>query len=505
MEINGLWEKLEPRESTLQTLKRDLSEGKVPELPFFIVDQTAAKNAIGTKLANIDGNRMLTNMIVGQYGNGKTNLLKYLQLFFQNNNELATVLYSRADVEQPDIILFLLRLLQDKFTDELISNINTIKLTDGLLPELANDFDDNFAAIKEYATKLFASTNTDEDTRKLIYLGTGRLYTINHWGQYELQQLQNFNRREILVLFLNILAKNNCYIIFAIDEIEKIHEKSKLRLNQFLTAYRELIDLSNKIKGHLLISCFTDAAGQSLLQSVNEAFYTRIKPDILELPPITQRDDLNTLLDYLNDLFGKPKGDIQPLVPVIEKKKHQRNRDLLRHCIELLLAGVEKGSLDDLLKGNGLTELYNEKLQELEMEGVLSLIHQRFFDPLQYYLEANYLLEDDNKLDKRNNVFVDEVNDRIQLFFFNENSDKDDVSKRVINQVAKYDKDAIIYAPVKLELSNSAIILENSDRKFDILDYEPKELFVLLMMFKDNFDRQEAIGKVIESYTNRYL
>src|SRR4051812_28893513 len=121
MEINALWDKLAPKTNTLEILKKDLQEGKVPELPYFIVDQKDAKLAIKSQLQNIDQNRMLTNMVRAQYGNGKTNLLKYLQLFF--NGFTAgdiKVLYSRADVEQPDLILFLLKIVQDNYTDNLI-------------------------------------------------------------------------------------------------------------------------------------------------------------------------------------------------------------------------------------------------------------------------------------------------------------------------------------------------------------------------------------------------
>ena len=39
MEIEKLWNKINPIETTVEQLKRDLQEGKVPELPYFIVER----------------------------------------------------------------------------------------------------------------------------------------------------------------------------------------------------------------------------------------------------------------------------------------------------------------------------------------------------------------------------------------------------------------------------------------------------------------------------------
>lgn len=39
MEIEKLWNKINPIETTVEQLKRDLQEGKVPELPYFIVEK----------------------------------------------------------------------------------------------------------------------------------------------------------------------------------------------------------------------------------------------------------------------------------------------------------------------------------------------------------------------------------------------------------------------------------------------------------------------------------
>lgn len=43
MNIEKLWSKINPIETTVEQLKRDLQEGKVPELPYFIVGMDDAK------------------------------------------------------------------------------------------------------------------------------------------------------------------------------------------------------------------------------------------------------------------------------------------------------------------------------------------------------------------------------------------------------------------------------------------------------------------------------
>lgn len=514
MLINGLWEKLEPRKENLDTLRKDLAEGKVPELPYFIVDQEEVKEAISSKLKDIDGARMQTSLIISPYGNGKTNLLKYLKLFFEKNisEYNIDVIYSRADIEQPDVILLMLKLIQNKYTDLLIEVIKIIRNQEDIGSNLANNFDDNFSAIEEYTKQLFNDSLSDEDLRKLIYLGTGRLYTKGHFNNFGLEQLQNFNRREILVLFLNILAERKKYIIFAIDEVEKVIEKSKLRFNQFLTSYRELIDLFNKIKGHFIITCLTDAQGTARIQLANEAFYTRVKPDIKELPAINKREDIRILSEYLNELFGTQKNDeeldkiVTQLYKFNKEPHNQINRYLIRQTVDLLVGSNITLPLEGLLRENNLSQLFDSTHEKLELAGVYKSLHQKFFDPLEYYLENNFFLDNGGVVERRDyQAFIDEVNNKVHYFIFNEDSDIVNINKRVNALINEYQRDIIIYSPIKLELKNSSIELDDTNYKFQIVDYEANKLFVLLNMYRDNFENQDKIGKLITTYTENYL
>ena len=95
---------------------------------------------------------------------------------------------------------------------ELVEGIKTLRERDGFTPAtLANDFKEDFAHIHGYTEKLFENEQDDDTVRNLVYLGTGRLYSIGAFQKYGLEKLTDFNRREVLVLFLNILAENFSY------------------------------------------------------------------------------------------------------------------------------------------------------------------------------------------------------------------------------------------------------------------------------------------------------
>ncbi|RLJ77330.1 hypothetical protein [Pedobacter alluvionis] len=507
MNINNIWDKLRPIPETLANLKRDLKEGKVPELPYFVVNQDDAKAGMGVKLNAIDGTRMQSNLIIGHYGNGKTNLLKYLKLFFQTHAYNIEVIYSRVDIEQPDIILYLLKLIQDHHTETLIEAVKSLKVAGTDWNTLIHNSQDTFGAIKEFTEKLFSDDVVDEDIKKLIFLGTGRLYTKGHFTAFGLQQLQNFNRREILVLFLNILSASNKFIVFGLDEVEKILEKSKSRFNLFLTSYRELIDLFNKINGHYLITCFTDASGTAQLEVANPAFYTRISPDIIELLAISKNDDIKTLSGYLDELFTTNKQtELDNIVVQVAKKRHPGNRDLIRHIVQLLFENDVILNLADALESNNLTSLFGQTKRELENDGILKSLHQKFFDPFEYFLEDSSRMLGGSILDRRKNqAFIDVNNNVIHHLIFNENSDIDNINKKINELVNLYNMKIVIYSPIKLELSNSSIQLENEQYGFTIISYEPEELFILLNMYRENFDKKDSIDKVISIYTNNNL
>jgi len=503
MEIKTLWEKLSLPTDRMTTFKKDIAEGKVPELPFYIVGQDRLKATIKQRIEQIDQSRMITNLIIAEYGNGKTNLLKYLELFFKTHDDLGiSVQYSRADVERTDLVIFLLKIIQDKYLHELIRIIKILRETPAVIPTLANKFDSNFREIQEYTNKLFVQDIDDQAITEILYLGTGRLSNKRYFDKLKIEQLRDFNRREILVLFLNILSQDKKFIIFAIDEIEKIREKSKIRFNHFLTSYRELVDLFNQINGHYLIVSFTDSIGSSEISNANNALYTRIQGDIAHIEPLKTKDDVQNLIAYLDELFDTKK-DISDIYTALSKRETTNNRSAIQEISKLLYAQESVESLDKLLADVELTDLFASTTSKLENDEAFKNMHRKFFDPLEYYIDS--LGQNSDGLNKQDRIFIDVDTEKVHYFIFNtylEDFENEKIKiKFLIDDNPGYS--VIVYAPITLELTHSKLDMDQDN--LSIIDIEPKDLFVLLVMYRDNFDLQPQIAEIISNYSRQKL
>lgn len=501
MNVNDLWIKLPLPSSDLDVFKKDIAEGRVPELPFFIVGQTDLKASIAKKINSIDSKRMQTSLIIADYGNGKTTLLKYLQLFFKTNpNYGISLKYSRADVERTDLVLFLLKIIEDEYLDLLVSLIKEAKEVEIL--SLVNNYDGNFREIRLYTEALFSKENIDEDIRELILLGSGRYYNKKYFDKRSLPQLHDFNRREILALFLNILSTGKQYVIFAIDEIEKIREKSKIRFNHFLTSYRELVDLFNQINGHYLIVSFTTGVGESEISTANDALYTRVKQDILQIKQLTTSQNLKELIEYLNELF-ETKANVDNIYASYSRNKTTNNRLAVQTISNLLYAKESKETLEELLDRYQLNELFNETYLRLEKDEAFKNIHRKFFDPLEFYLES---VESNGDLNKQERLLVEKDLGRVNYFIFNTYlEDFENEKLKVLNLQKRFPESKIvIFSPITLGLGLSALGIDNEENVI-INDYEPQKLFAIFEMFRENYDLQPDLLTVISKYTNQSL
>lgn len=501
MKIDNLWEKLSLPATHIVAFKKDIAEGKVPELPFFIIGQEKLKAAVKSKIEEIDSDRMVTNLIIADFGNGKTNLLKYLQLFFNTYDSYnISVEYSRADIERTDIVLFLLKILQDKYIDKIVDFVQGFSDIDSI-GLFTNNFESNFREIEEYTKLLFREGNSREEIIEIFYLGTGRFYNKRYFDRWKIDQIRDFNRREILVLFLNILSKANTYLVFAIDEIEKIREKSKLRFNHFLTSYRELVDLFNQIKGHYLMVSFTTGVGESEISTANDALYTRIKPDILQIAPLTTKQDIESLITYLNELFATGKN-VDDIFSAYSKNKSPNNRLAIQRISSLLYAQETDESLEEILKKSGLEEEFNETLARLEDEEAFKNLHRKFFDPLEFYLES---VESEGNVKKQDRYYIDDLSERISYFIFNNYLEDFNNERIKIEKLRSENPEhaIAIFSPEKLELTFSELGLH--DENVEIIDYDPKSLFVLLELYRDNYDLQPTLNELIIQYTKQKI
>ena len=495
MEYRELWHKLSIDQSKMEIIRKDWTEGKVPDLPYMIVDQQGLKQHIEKKLQGIDGDRMTTTVVKAQYGDGKTNVLKYLSLYFECHPELGIhLLYCRADVDQTDIFIFLLRHLQSNSMNELVEGIKTLRERDGFTPAtLANDFKDDFAHIHDYTEKLFENGQDDDTVKNLVYLGTGRLYSIGAFQKYGLEKLTDFNRREVLVLFLNILAEIGYRVVFAVDELEKIHDKSTRRMAYFFNSYRELVDLFNKIKGHYLIATMTQAVE---IPKLSQPLWGRIEQDVVEVSKISSKDDLAELVKLMAELLQVEVNDskVDEVVSTISRKPLDSNRFAIRAIAEALREKPTLSFEEELTKDGQVEELYKNAYVAAEQAHGFKNLSRILFDPLQYYLEAlQYENVNENLLRRDYQAFVDPVSKRAFFFLFNDDT-------KIRGRIQEFMdergiKRFVVFVPIELNVTHATLNIEGTEVK--LIDYDPKQLFVLLDIYRVNFDKQDEIFRLI--------
>lgn len=506
-----LWDKISQIPSA--SFIADVKEGKVPELPYFIVDQDDAKSKIKAKIDTIKDKRFQTSIITAYYGNGKTNILKYLSLYYRNHDDIS-VLYSRADVDNYDIILNLLKIIEDNFTSDIIESIKKFVEESFDYSSFANNYNDNFSAIEEYTKKLF-SFNDSSEIKNVFYLGTGRLNSKRYFDKQGLRQLRDYERREVLVLFLNILSQAGKYLIFCIDEVEKIREKSKTRFSHFLTSLRELIDLSNKVNGHYLILALTEDVSSNLIQTTNEPLYQRIAKHIIAINPITEKKDKEDLIEYLKELFNSDEDTNEVLKRLTKETDTTSNRLLIQRISDILFGKTEKKSLEKALKDNSLFEIFNETKKDLDVNvDAFKNIHRKFFDPLEYYLDSF-------------NIKIEEFTSQLR-YYFNYETDtfcyfvfSEDISV-IDNEILKikssieylnfdkktFFKNVSLFVPASMELNYSYFDKYEflKDYKLNIIDVQDfKDLFTLLELYRQHFEYQPKLKPIIENYTNSSL
>lgn len=504
-----LWETLEIEENRIETIRKDWSEGKVPDLPFAIIDQHNVKEHIGLKLVSIDGNRMETSILQAQYGDGKTNILKYLELYFRQHEELGIrFIYCRANQDQTDLCMFLMQHIQVSCFGELLTQVKVLASDANFDPaSLVNNYEGDFAFIQEYTKKLFLADNSEDIVTNLLYLGTGRLYSQAMFSKYGLDKLTDFNRREVFVLFMNILASAGRYLVFAVDELEKINDKSVKRMAHYFTSYRELLDLFNKINGHYLLTAITNGVD---IARLSQPFHERVSQNIVRIERITENKDIESLITLMAYLLNKSlDGEVTKKI-LGKVKREVKNPDISnnRRTIQLISESIKNleyeyhATVKDLLAQNkNLLELYEETEQRISSEDGFVNLSRALFDPLEYYLMAlGY-----NVNNKQNNyrrdyqAIYDTDTNRAFFFLFDDDSK---IKGRIEEFVQdKNIHDFVVFAKKELSISYAQLQIDNA--RIKLVDYDPNELFVLLNMYRWNFDKQKEISVLLDIATSK--
>lgn len=508
MEIAQLWTPLNPIEDNLEVIRQDLERGLAPNLPYFIVGLEDVKTTLKTAITTIDSHFSYA-LVWGQYGNGKSNLMKYLKYFFEQYPEGNTsVAIWRADVDRYDIITFLLYIIQNEYSKVLMDSLKAV-VKDSKSSELCDNFSGAFAAIQGYVEKIGEIVSSEDDLQNLIALGTGKLYDSNSFRKFGLAKLSDYNRREVLVFFLNALAYAGNYVVFCIDELEKIQEKSKARFQNLLTTFRELIDLSSSIRGHMILVSITDSvtkAGMQSLETYNPAFERRIKNYMLEVKAIHEVEDIKEMAKELIRVLGPEyqMDSYDDIANTVYKniRKYPHTSDVVRALFALLSKQASQKTWENLLDDAKLTEQFEKKRQSLEEIGVLQRINQKLFAPLKDYL--NIISNADNDYEVRGQMLqcvYSTATNRCYVFLFTDDIDAN--INRLRNVIKEFPKaNLYIFKPMELDINMDILKREQLDNVKDLIPYNPVDLMALLELYMDNYEN-DALREVVTVYTHQ--
>lgn len=504
MDITQLWTPLNPIEENKEIIRQDLERGLAPNLPYFIVGLQDVKTTLGTALSTIDSHFSYA-LIWGQYGNGKSNLMKYLKYFFTQYPDFNTkVAIWRADVDRYDIITFLLYIIQNEFAADLLESLKKV-VTDGKTKELCGNYSGSFAAVQVFAEKIEEKKDSDEDLQTLISLGTGKLYDSNSFKKFDLTKLTDYNRREVLVFFLNALAYAKHYIVFCVDELEKIQEKSRARFQNLLTTFRELIDLSSSINGHMILAAVTESvSGEHSFESYNPAFERRIKNYMLQVKAIREVDDIKEMAKELVRVLGNDYqlDSYDDVANAVYKKKLPHTSDVVRALFAQLAKQADKKTWKDLLEDSKMTDAFNQKRQSLEDSGMLQRINQKLFAPLKDYLNIISISDSDYEVKGQMLQCVySTATKRCYVFLFTDDIEAN--TNRLKNVIKEYSKaDLYVFKPKELDINMDMLKKEGLVSVKDLIPYDPVDLMALLELYMDNYEN-DALREVVTLYTHQ--
>ncbi|WP_345992681.1 hypothetical protein [Sulfurimonas sp. HSL-1716] len=509
IQLENLWEDLVLSKSNLKRLVKAYNAGLVPELPYFIVGQTHLKNAVTKRLEKLDEQNFDRLILTSNYGNGKTNLLKYLKLYFKNNSNIKNFdihfEYITADIDLVNISSMLLDVLNNRHYEQLIEAIQNFDENE--VDELYEDFED----IPQYIKQLFQNKNNDKKLDELVQMGTGHLYYKSYFHNYKIKPFTEHAMTQILALFLNLLYENNKLFIFAIDEIEKLYDKSKTRLRNFLTSYRELIDISNKVNGHLLLTAMTagDQQAREILDE-NPAFRSRIDKDRIEISPINE-DDIEELVNKIISLLENNNISVNTTsAKVVSRVKSARqsglieetNRALLQEIMEILQNNEDYESIENIIDQFALKEYVKEKESQLELEDLFKSIYVNIFTPLTTFITSTY---DNIEVNKQNRRLLTSNKD---IYFFFKNTS---LENQIINckKSIQNGKEITLLIPNQMDFSIEENFGDDDQTtdKIDLVRYNPKQLFTLLELYLDSdyFEQEDEVLKALMKFFDGVL
>ncbi|GEM_PF-423723 len=509
MNINHLWKTLQPPKDYLESIKEDYKRGITPYLPYFVVNQNTMKSLIGKKIHDIDKPAYLNRaLVIGDYGNGKTNLLRYLQLYCDEyGNDDLKVSYWRADIDKPDIFLTLLYHIENNLITVLLDSIKALNSEDNsaIVYKSITTWSKNVTDYSEVLQK----QKDDDVIKKLIYLGTGRFYSKKDWNDFDLKQKSNFDRREILCLFLNILSLNKRFIIFEIDEIERIRDKSKARFFNFLTTFRELLDMANHISGHLLLVTMTlSAKDKGTVLGENPAFASRINNvnDIAYVDYLNDRKFQEELIREIGNLLSitltdkEVKSYIGRISRELKSKASPNNRALLQEIFVVLEKKdpVIKFDFFTELDKYQLLDLYNTMKTDLDSNEEFKNIDSKIFEPLRHYLSSKSYTDLSENLKYKDKLLFIPEESKLIIWNFSDNTLNKAIESFLENKGKDNCENIILMKPTKVNFTSEYVKYE--DEGLRVIEYDPEVLFTLLELYSEYSNYQTELDSVIIGY-----
>lgn len=500
MTTEKLWDVLEPETSKKALIIKDLREGITPELPYFVVGQQDVKDKISQYIGEIDGKYFNRTLLVSDYGNGKTNILKYLELYFSNGNNSVTYIYEAANADKPNVFAMILELLEFRFKNEIKEAIKILIKNESFMnAELAK-----YTFIKEYIHRI-SEQNSDEELDALIYMGTGRYYTKKIFSDYNIPPLTDMHRKEVMIFFLNLLSENDIYILFAIDELEKIYEKSKARFRNFLTTFRELIDLSSKINGHYFISAMvTSVSNFKYALEENPAFKSRVEKDILKVEFLSLDEEKLELINKISKLLDKnvSNAEEKAILTSINTKFGKENlvrsnRYMIQEIFTLITNEVEYKDLKYILEKNELKYEFDDLKLELEVSGIFKRIKDKFIDGLRYYF--NLKDQEIIQIQGYENLYSQKKTPIYRYFVLSEKQFNDD--KEYLDGLL--DDNKIVYIFYNQEQHN--IKHDQFEKAVELVNYDIETLLSLFIFLEEEMQYREKIEEIIQHYTKGKL
>ena len=153
--------------------------------------------------------------------------------------------------------------------------------------------------------------------------------------------------------------------------------------------------------------------------------------------------------------------------------------------------------IDALKQNDTIYSLFIETKTRIENEDSFSNLSRAFFDPLEYYLTALGYNMNNNSYRRTYQAVVDDDTHRAFFFLFNDSSK---IKERLIYFFEEKNiSEFVVFVPENLDVNYAQLEISGAD--ISIVDYEPENLFVLLNMYRWNFDKQKEISKFLSLAT----